>query len=53
MTLVRITLDSPDPNEGLASHLAGERARSRGLIEMLSHVWPDEPASSSHLAKVN
>jgi CHAT domain-containing protein/tetratricopeptide (TPR) repeat protein len=54
--LVRLSLDGPDPNEGLPSAFAWcERARSRGLIELLSHCAPSgrgyvEP---SQLSKIN
>ena len=54
--LVRLSLDRMDSEEGLAAAYAWcERARSRGLIELLSHYSPSMhgPAEQSLLAKVN
>jgi CHAT domain-containing protein len=54
--LVRLSLDRMEPREGLASAYAWcERARSRGLVELLSHYAPavHGQAEPSLLAKIN
>ncbi|HYR88367.1 MAG TPA: CHAT domain-containing protein [Terriglobia bacterium] len=54
--LVRLSLDQMDPSEGLAAAYAWcERARSRGLVELLSHSTPaiHGQADQSMLAKIN
>jgi len=54
--LVRLSLDRMDSSEGLASAYAWcERARSRGLVELLSHSMPSihGQAEQSMLAKIN
>ena len=54
--LVRLSLDRLDSEEGLGAAYAWcERARSRGLIELLSHYAPSMhgPADQSLLAKIN
>ena len=54
--LVRLSLDRMDPEEGLATAYAWcERARSRGLVELLSSYAPSMHghAEQSLLAKIN
>jgi tetratricopeptide (TPR) repeat protein len=54
--LVRLSLDRLDPDEGLHSAYGWcERARSRGLIELLSHYSPSmhSQAEQSLLARIN
>jgi CHAT domain-containing protein/tetratricopeptide (TPR) repeat protein len=54
--LVRLSLERMEPAEGLASAYAWcERARSRGLVELLSHYAPSVQgqAEQSLLAKIN
>ncbi|MBI4471792.1 MAG: CHAT domain-containing protein [Acidobacteria bacterium] len=55
-SLVRLSLDRMDSAKGLASAYAwSERAKSRGLVELLSHYAPSAqgPAEESLLAKIN
>jgi CHAT domain-containing protein len=54
--LVRLSLDAPPSNEPLSAAYGWcERARSRGLIELLSHYAPTgrEKVEQSLLAKIN
>jgi tetratricopeptide (TPR) repeat protein len=54
--LVRLSLDKPDRTDALSSAYAWcERARSRGLIELLSHCSPSGQGrvEASQLAKIN
>src|SRR5262249_28734127 len=54
--LVRLSLDRMDPAEGTSAAYGWcERARSRGLVELLSHYAPPalSHAEQSQLARVN
>jgi CHAT domain-containing protein len=54
--LVRLSLDEPDQTSALSSAYAWcERARSRGLIELLSHCGPSGRGrvEASQLSKIN